>query len=93
MEIKLKNVIAALKDQLPILRFIRNFFITRNAWCMFYKTSHVSTRSGKDKVMYKSKTGALAAAASMEKKKGVHFSAYKCMFCDGYYIGRNRDNK
>lgn len=29
----------------------------------------------------------------MEKKNGVHYSVYKCIYCDGYHIGRNRDNK
>ena len=23
----------------------------------------------------------------------IHFSEYKCMFCDGYHIGKNRQNK
>jgi len=29
----------------------------------------------------------------MSKKHGVHFSNYKCIFCDGYHLGKNRDNK
>ena len=31
--------------------------------------------------------------AAMTKKYGTHFSTYKCLFCDGYHIGKNRDNK
>ena len=29
----------------------------------------------------------------MGKKHNTHFSYYKCLFCDGYHIGKNRDNK
>lgn len=29
----------------------------------------------------------------MEKKKGTHFSVYKYAYCDGYHLGRNRENK
>lgn len=29
----------------------------------------------------------------MGEKHGKHFSVYKCVFCDGYHIGKNRDNK
>lgn len=43
--------------------------------------------------MLKTKEDALKVAAKMSAKHGVHFSAYKCLFCDGYHIGKNRDNK
>lgn len=29
----------------------------------------------------------------MKEKLGKHFSVYKCVFCDGYHLGKNRDNK
>jgi hypothetical protein len=90
---KLKNIVIALKEQLPLKRFIKNFFITRNAWGMFHKNSHQRSDTGKPKVMYNTRETALKSAISMGKKKGVHFSTYKCVFCDGYHIGRNRDNK
>ena len=90
---KLRNIILALKDQGPPKRFFRNFFITRNAWGLFHINSHVSSTSGKEKVMYNTKVSADKAANSMGKKREIHFSSYKCMRCDGYHIGRNRDNK
>ena len=43
--------------------------------------------------MYNTVEGAKKAAESMSKKHGVHFSYYKCLFCDGYHVGKNRDNK
>lgn len=90
---RLRNVWLVLKDQLPVKRFIRNFFITRNAWGLFHMNSHISQGSGKPKVMYNTKATAEKSAASMSKKTGAWFSNYKCLHCDGYHIGKNRDNK
>jgi hypothetical protein len=53
----------------------------------------VSQGSGKPKVMYNTKATAEKAALSMKKKHGYHYSPYKCLWCDGYHIGRNRSNK
>ena len=43
--------------------------------------------------MYNTVQGAQKAADAMSKKYGKHFSYYKCLFCDGYHVGKNRDNK
>jgi len=89
---KLKNIAIALWQQLPIKRAFRNFVITRNAWGMFSIRSH-QREDGKPKVMYNTKATAQKAADSMGKKMNKHFSAYKCIRCDGYHLGKNRDNK
>jgi len=91
--ITLKNILLVIKDQGPFKRFVNNFFITRNAWGLFHKNSHISYSTGKPKVMYNTKKSATRAAESMAKKHGVWFSNYKCLQCDGYHIGKNRDNK
>jgi hypothetical protein len=90
--IKLKNLIKALREQGPPKRFFRNFFVTGNAWGMFSKLSHIRA-DGKYKVMYNTRESAQKAAISMKTKRTNHFSAYKCIYCDGYHIGRNRNNK
>jgi hypothetical protein len=91
---KLRNVLLVLKDQMPLRRFLRNFFVTRNAWGLFYRNgSHIANYSGKPKVMYNTKESSLKAAASMSGKTGKYFSSYKCLFCDGYHVGKNADNK
>lgn len=90
---KIRNLILVFRDQLPLKRFIRNFFITRNAWGLFHQNSHISQSTGKPKVMYNTKASALRTAEIVGKKHGKHFSAYKCLHCDGYHIGKNRDNK
>jgi hypothetical protein len=43
--------------------------------------------------MYNTKATAVKSAQAMAKKNGFYYSNYKCVFCDGYHIGRNRDNK
>ena len=90
---KLKNLISALKDQLPWKRAFHNFFVTGNAWGLFHINSHIRSETKKPKVMYNTRETALKSAKTMEEKLGVHFSVYKCAFCDGYHIGKNRDNK
>ena len=87
--ITLKNLFLGLKEQGPLKRAFRNFFI---AWGLFSKYSHIR-KDGVSKISYKHKESAIKAAQNMEKKNGVHYSVYKCIYCDGYHIGRNRDNR
>jgi hypothetical protein len=90
---KLRNLILARADQGPLKRAFRNFFITGNAWGLFHMNSHVRGDTGEAKVSYNRKVTALKSAEAMSKKRGAHFSTYKCVYCDGYHIGKNRDNK
>tara|TARA_R110000824_G_scaffold218435_2_gene405042 strand:+ start:871 stop:1251 length:381 start_codon:yes stop_codon:yes gene_type:complete len=89
---KLKNLYLGLKDQMPLKRFFVNFFVTRNAWGLVHKRSH-QRADGKEKVMYNTKVTANKVAKKMSEKKNTYFSNYKCLYCDGYHLGRNRDNK
>lgn len=90
--IQIRNLYLGLKGQLPWKRAFRNFFITGNAWGLFSKRSHLR-EDGSAKVMYRTEKSANRAAIEMEKKTKKHFSKYKCIFCDGYHIGKNRENK
>lgn len=90
---RIRNVILVIKDQMPMKRLINNFFSSRNAWGLFHINSHVSQRNGKLKVQYNSKASAIKAADSMGRKYGGHYSNYKCLYCDGFHVGKNRDNK
>ena len=91
--IKLSNLFQALRYQLPLKRAFRNFIITRNAWGMFSVNSHISQSTGKPKIAFSTYESASRAAEKMGQKHGKHFSVYKCVFCDGFHIGKNRDNK
>jgi hypothetical protein len=88
---KLRNILLALKDQLPVSRLIRNLF-KGHLFGLMHKRSHQNF-DGKPKVMYNTKASAIKAAQAMAKKRGVYFSNYKCMRCDGFHIGKNSANK
>ena len=90
--VKIKNLILGLKGQLPIKRAFRNFFITGNAWGMFSKQSHIR-KDGKLKQSFPTVDSANKSAQQMSKKHKKHFSVYKCVHCDGFHLGKNRDNK
>lgn len=80
-----------LKDQMPIKRFIRNLFKGHLIGILHIR-SHI-TDKGVAKVTYNTKETATKVAAKMTAKHGVWFSNYKCLHCDGFHIGKNRENK
>ena len=88
---KLRNLYLALKDQLPLSRLFRNIK-KGHLIGLFSKRSHVNA-DGKPKISYSSKKSATRAAEAMKKKRGAYFSNYKCVWCDGYHIGKNSENK
>ena len=88
-----KNCISAIWNQLTRKGAWRNIFVTHNAFGIFCEYSHISRRSGEPKIPYPNKKVALRAAEAMGKKHGVHFSVYKCAWCDGWHIGKNAQNK
>ncbi len=67
---------------------IRNT-ISGNIIGLFNKRSHL-TGSGFPKVRYSTKASAEKAAKKMGEKHGVYFSNYRCMFCGGFHLGKNR---
>ena len=56
----LKNLYLGIKDQGPLKRFFKNFFITGNARGLFVINSHLSSVSGKEKIKYNSKETAIS---------------------------------
>ena len=92
-KIKWRNFKIWILDQFHRKTFFRNFFITRNAWGAFSVNSHINQHTGQPKVMYNTVETARKSAEAMGKKRDKYFSYYKCLFCDGYHIGKNRDNK
>lgn len=90
---KIKNLLLSIIDQLNREEAFRNIFVTHNAFGIFSIHSHISSRSNKPKVEYSSKEAAQKSAQAMSQKMGVHFSVYKCAFCDGWHIGKNAQNK
>jgi len=93
IEMNIRNCILAVFDQLTRKNALHNIFITHNAFGIFSKYSHISRRSNNPKIKYPSKDVAMKAAKAMAQKHSVHFSVYKCFWCDGWHIGKNAQNK
>jgi hypothetical protein len=91
VKMKLRNIFLAVKDQGPPRRFVRNLKKGHMRGLLSAR-SHVNA-NGKPKVMYNTKPTAKKAAVSMSKKRHFYFSNYKCLYCDGYHIGKNSENK
>ncbi len=91
MKIKIKNLILAFKDQGPFLRFIRNLK-KGHILGILNERSHLNGEYNL-KVMYNTKKAAIKTANTMTEKYGKRFSNYKCIYCDGYHVGKNRENK
>ena len=88
---KLKNLYLGLKDQMPLKRFVRNL-LKGHVLGLFSKRSHFRD-NGQPKVTYNTKATAEKSAQKLKLKYGVHFSNYKCIYCDGFHLGKNRENK
>ena len=92
-KISWKNFWIWFKDQFSRKRFFYNMFISRNALGAFSINSHINQHTGQPKITYNHFETAQKSAEKMSQKHNTHFSVYKCLFCDGYHIGKNRDNK
>lgn len=90
---RIKNLIYAVCEQLLRPQSWRNIFITHDAFGIFSRYSHISRSTGQPKMMYLSRSDAQKVADVMSKKYGIHFSVYKCVWCDGWHIGKNSRNK
>lgn len=88
---KIRNIYLAFKDQLPFTRLVRNLY-KGHVFGLFHKRSHFRD-NGEAKVKYNTKATAKKVAAQMMVKHGKYFSTYKCLWCDGYHLGKNRENK
>lgn len=90
---KIRNLIYAIYDQVARPNAWSNIFITHDSFGIFSRYSHISRGTNQPKVSFPSKADAQKAADAMSKKHGAHFSVYKCIWCDGWHIGKNSKNK
>lgn len=88
---RFKNILLAAQDQGPPLRFLRNL-LGGGLLGLVSRRSHLRD-GGSPKVAYSSRPKAEAAALAMEAKISHRFSIYKCLYCDGFHIGKNSDRR
>ena len=84
--ITFNNFILVVKDRF----YASNFYVIRDVLGLFNKNSHISSISGQQKVMHKTQKLANKEKDRMEEKTNRAFSTYKCLYCDGYHIGKNK---
>lgn len=84
---KIKNIKSAILYQIKSKDWVQQIFTKRNAWGIFSKWSH-QRKDGKLKQKYNTEASALRASESMERKYGGRFRCYKCLFCDGFHVGK-----
>lgn len=84
---KARNIWLVFKDQLPLKRMWRNI-CNGNIRGILHKRSHFRHEGG-SKVTYNTKATARKSADAMSKKTGFRFDPYKCLWCDGYHIGKH----
>lgn len=85
---KLRYVIPALRDQLPLARLWRTIR-NGNIRGLLHPRSCV-THGGSPKIGYGSKESAQKAARKMAQKTGYYFSNYRCFHCGRFHIGKNK---
>lgn len=90
-KITAKNFYLCMRDQFPFKRFMRNL-LKGNLRGLWHIRSHIK-HGGGNKITYNTKATATKAAKDMAVKRGVYFSNYKCMYCDGYHIGKHHEDR
>ena len=78
--------------------FLQLLHFTERLGCVFNQLAHKPRqRQAESDVQHAQdgveKRGENVGEARHAFQHGTHFSTYKCLFCDGYHIGKNRDNK
>ena len=87
---KRKYLIQAWLFQIFHKHAFKNIFITKNALGIMSINSHIRHFNGKEKVVYNSRKVAKKCAEALSKEKGLDFDYYKCAYCKGYHIGKNK---
>lgn len=73
--------------------FWRQLLNYRMTWGAFSIYSHQRRSDGKVNIIYSTRKKAFKAATNMQLKYGCSFSAYKCLFCDGWHVGKCKSSK
>jgi len=86
-----KDIKAAILYQIKQKDWFKQILIKKNAWGIFSEYSHTK-KDGGIKQRYELERHAKKAAESMERKYANKYVAYRCMFCDGFHIGKPLKN-
>ena len=93
MKIKYSNFKIWFKEKVSQPRWYVDLFSYRRFWGALSIYSHLRRSDGKPNITYSTPSKAQKAVRSMERKYGVPFMAYKCLYCDGWHVARSRSKK
>jgi hypothetical protein len=93
MKVKYSNLKIWFKEKVSQPRWYVDLFSYRRLWGAFSIYSHCRRSDGKPNIAYSTPNKAQKAVRSMERKYGVPFMAYKCLYCDGWHVARSRSKK
>lgn len=88
-EIKYANLKIWLAELFERKNLWKQLFDYRMVWGAFSIHSHRRRSDGKPNITFSTRMKAVKAASDMQLKYGVPFSAYKCLFCDGWHVGKS----
>ena len=86
--IKYSNLHIWWKELLQRKDFWKLIFNYRLVWGAFNIHSHQRRSDRKTNITYSTRKKADKAAMNMQVKYDIPFSAYKCLFCDGWHVGK-----
>lgn len=81
---KIHNLVKAIRDQ-PLIEW-RN----GNAFGIFSQRSHFTSSGTRKRTLFNKGDADRVAELMMKRCPDAVFASYKCIFCDGYHVGRNR---
>lgn len=87
-EIRYRNLKIWFTELLERQNVWKQLFDYRMVWGAFSIHSHLRRSDGKPNITFSTRKKAVKAATDMQLKYGVPFSAYKCLYCDGWHVGK-----
>lgn len=87
-EIRYSNLKIWWKELLERENVWKQLFDYRMVWGAFSVYSHRRRSDGKPNITFSTRKKAVKAATEMQLKYGVPFSAYKCLYCNGWHVGK-----
>lgn len=86
--IKPKYLVMWLVDQLRQTGWFSRLFIKRDAWFAFLIDSHFDKIDGNEKASFSLRKQAQKKADKLSVAVGTPYFVYKCLYCDGWHVGK-----
>ena len=88
-KLKPKYLVLWLVDQFRQPGWFRRLLIKGNAWFAFSIYSHIGKKDGKEKTSFALRKQAKKNADKLSVAVGTPYIVYKCLYCDGWHVGKD----